>query len=95
MKELTEDLNKSERLSFPVTFELKVIMDATIPDKTNIANLEMVLSSLNIPHELLRHRLSASGRYMSFSFLVTIHKHPILTGLYKELGTIPGLKFAV
>lgn len=95
MHELTEDLNKSEQISFPVTFELKVIMDATIPDKTNSANIEMVLKGLDIPFKPLHHRLSTTGRYMSFTYEVTIDDHPVLTGLYKELGTIPGLKFAV
>ena len=95
MKELIRDLNKSERISFPVSFELKVIMDATIPDKVNTDNIESVLKELDIPFKWLRNRLSSKGRYMSFTYKVTIGEYTVLEGLYQRLKTLPGIKFAV
>ena len=95
MDELTRDLNKSERISFPVTFELKVIMQATIPEEENRRNIESVLEGLEIPHQGLRRRLSMKGRYMSFTYRVTITRHPVLKKLYDDLKSIPGIKFAV
>jgi putative lipoic acid-binding regulatory protein len=95
MDELTNDLNKSEQLSFPVTFELKVIMDATIPDKVNTTNIEGLLNKMNIPKKGLRNRLSEKGRYMSYTYEVTIIDHATLKELYKELKTLPGIKMAI
>lgn len=95
MHELTQDLNKSERISFPVTFDLKVIMDATIPDSVNEANIEALLGGLQIRNRHTRHRLSSSGRYMSYTYSVTIESYQVLSNLYSDLKTLPGLKFAV
>jgi putative lipoic acid-binding regulatory protein len=95
MEELVKDLNKSERISFPVTYELKIIMDATIPDDVNKKNIHDLLEGLKIPHDSLRHRLSEKGRYMSFTYRVTISKYSVLKDLYEKLKALPGIKFAV
>ena len=95
MDELTKDLNKSERISFPVTFELKVILDATIPDETNTRNIEALLDELSIPNEFIRKRLSSSGRYMSFSYKVSFEDHKSMKDLYEKLKELPGIKFAI
>jgi putative lipoic acid-binding regulatory protein len=95
MDELLKDLNKSEQLSFPVTFELKIIMDATIADKVNLNNIEELLKGLEIPHQRLRSRLSNRGRYMSYTYRVTIVTHALLKDLYKKLKALPGLKTAI
>jgi putative lipoic acid-binding regulatory protein len=95
MDELIRDLNKSERISFPVNFELKVIMDATIPENENKANIEALLQRLEIKCKYLRKRLSKNGRYMGFTYTVTLEDHKKLKALYDELKALPGLKFAV
>ena len=95
MDELIKDLEQSEQISFPVTFNLKIIMDATIPEEQNIKNIEEVLDDLEIPKKSMGKRLSSSGRYMSFTYEVMIREHPILKALYKNLKSLPGIKFAV
>ena len=95
MNELIKDLNKNERISFPVDFDLKVIMDATIPEDTNAANIADLLQRLEIRNTFRKKMLSEKGRYMSFTFHVTIETYEMLKALYNELRTLPGIKFAV
>ena len=95
MQELIKDLNKNERILFPVSFELKVIMDGTIPDAVNKDNIETVLKELEIPYQWKRNRLSARGRYMSFTYHVTLDEYLKMEGLYNKLKVLPGIKFAV
>jgi putative lipoic acid-binding regulatory protein len=95
MDELIKDLEKSEQISFPVTFNLKIIMDATIPEQQNIKSIEEVLDGLEIPNKSMGRRLSSSGRYMSFTYEVMIQEHPVLKALYEKLKSLPGIKFAV
>lgn len=95
MDELIKDLNKSERISFPVSFELKVIMDATIPESENAGNIDALLKRLGIPAAFQRKRLSRNGRYMSFTYQVEIESHKVLKDLYETMKTLPGMKFAV
>jgi putative lipoic acid-binding regulatory protein len=95
MDELINDLNKSEQLSFPVTFELKIIMDATIPEKVNLQNIDDLLNDMKISMKRLRQRLSNKGRYMSYTYKVTIVDHATLRDLYKKLKVLPGIKTAI
>jgi putative lipoic acid-binding regulatory protein len=70
-------------------------MDATIPEDENTRNINKVLKQLEIPNEQRGRRLSKNGRYMSFTYTVTINKHSILKALYRDLKSLPGIKLAI
>lgn len=95
MDELTKDLNKSEQISFPVTFELKVIIDTALPEEVNKKNLERILTGLAIPFKPMGLRGSKAGNYSSYTYRVTIIDHPLLKALYEQLRDLPGIKFAI
>jgi len=82
-------------LKFPVSFDLKVFMDATIPDETNKSELAGRLFHLEIPFSHWEKRLSSGGKYICFTVSVTVDDEPTFKKLYNELKTIPGIKLAI
>ncbi len=95
MQELINDLDKNERISFPVTYELKVIMDNTLPDESNKSNIQSVLEDLEIKHRFSGSRPSSVGTYTSFTYTVTIVDYQQLHSLYDNLRPLPGIKLAI
>jgi putative lipoic acid-binding regulatory protein len=83
------------KVDFPVTYDLKVFMDATVPDKINKNNLARVLYELEVPFSHWNKRLSSEGKYISFSVSITVNNKTIFTRLYKELKELPGVKYAI
>jgi putative lipoic acid-binding regulatory protein len=92
---LFQDLLIGERIKFPVVFDLKAIMDASVPEHENFARLLAVLESEKIPYAKFSHKISNKGKYISFSVQVEVRSYDVLQALYKKLGELPGLKFAV
>jgi putative lipoic acid-binding regulatory protein len=84
-----------EELKFPVSFDLKVFMDATIPDEQNKAEVAARLYDLEIPFSHWEKRLSSKGKYVCFTVSVTVNNDGIFKDLYRELKTIPGIKLAI
>ena len=85
----------NETLKFPVTYDLKVILDGTIPESEHRSRISKILFELEIPFSQWSHRLSKVGRYISMTVSITVDSKEILYHLYEELNKLPGLKFAV
>ena len=94
-KELFDDLFKNEQLRFPVKYNLKVILDATIPDHQNREEIVKALGELKVTHGNWKEKLSKKGRYISFTVHVEIVSREQLYALYNRLKEIPGVKFAI
>jgi putative lipoic acid-binding regulatory protein len=92
---LFDGLERSERLQFPVYFDLKVIMDATIPDHENKEQLVQILDELKISSHRWHERLSASGRFITFTINIELTGYDQMQSLYQKLRGIPGIKFAI
>jgi putative lipoic acid-binding regulatory protein len=88
------DINQ-EKITFPVSFDLKVFMDATIPDDQNKAALAERLYYLEIPFSHWEKRLSSKGKYVCFTVSVTVNDDKKFKTLYDELQSIPGIKLAI
>ena len=86
---------EGKTIEFPVTFTLKAVMDATIPDDDHIAALTEVFKLLDISHNYKNKRLSTKGRYVSFTYLVTLVTKQQMENMYEKLKQIKGLKFAL
>lgn len=84
-----------EKIKYPVTFDLKIIMDATVPDHDNKTDIARILYELEIPFSHWRKRLSTKGNYVRFSVSITLDSQDKLNSLYQELKKIDSLKFAV
>jgi putative lipoic acid-binding regulatory protein len=84
-----------KKVKFPVTFDLKVFMDATIPDQDNKNNLARLLYEMEVPFSHWSRNLSSKGKYICFSVSVTIDNKTMFESLYKELKALPGVKYAI
>jgi len=95
MKLQNNGLKKQDKLKFPVKFDLKVIMTTLDDNQENIDALEPVLKKLNISFGKWSHKPSGKGTYTSYTVSVRIISQEILTQLYKDLKTVPGVKMAL
>jgi putative lipoic acid-binding regulatory protein len=84
-----------DSVKYPVQFDLKAIIDAGIAEEESIASLEVVLKKNKVPFENWRQKSSSGGKYISYTVSVEIKSQKQLEKVYKELKTIPGLKFAL
>lgn len=84
-----------KKITFPVRYDLKVIMMTKEDPNINIKAIEPVLKDLNIEFKKWSHKPSGKGTYTSYSVNVLIKNQDILTQLYKNLSTIPDFKMAL
>lgn len=83
------------KLKFPVSYEMRVIMDTVEDDNVNIDAIRAVLEELRIPHRDWSHRRSSEAKYTSYSVKVMVRNHETLKDLYAGLNKIPGVKHAI
>jgi putative lipoic acid-binding regulatory protein len=84
-----------ETLQFPLTFDLKVVVDNTLTATETIQFLDKMMLRLSVANEYLGFKESSKGNFISHTFRVLLLDHPHLQELYAELKTLPGIKFAV
>lgn len=89
------DIFNGKEIEFPVDYELKVIMDATIPDEENKESVKRILDELNISQTTWTSRLSKEGKYISYSIMVKIVSKEVFEKLYKQLTSLPSVKWAL
>lgn len=86
---------KNAEIEFPVTFELKAVLDASVSDNDNMKNLTDVFDKLKISNSYIGNKKSSKGTYVSYNYKVTLQNKPQLEKLYSDLKNVPGLKFAL
>ena len=91
----TCNLFNRESVNYPVKFDLKAIIEATIEKEKSIKNIEKVLKKYNLPYENWRTRPSSGGKYLSYTVSIEIQSKQELDEVYADLKKIPGLKFAL
>ena len=84
-----------DSVNYPVEFDLKAIIDASIKAEESIASLEAVLKENKVPFKNWRQKSSSGGKYTSYTVSVEIYSQEILDKLYKDLKKVKGLKFAL
>lgn len=83
------------KLKFPVSYEMRIIMETVENDEINIEAIRAVLEDLRIPHRDWKHRRSSEEKYTSYSVKVMVRSHDTLKNLYAGLNKIPGVKHAI
>ncbi len=94
----SENINKAienAKMKFPVTFQLKAVMDSASTDNENQAKLSFVLENLKIKNKYISNNKSSKGNYISYNYQVTLINKLQLETLYIDLKKVPGLKFAL
>ena len=95
MKIQNNGFAKEDKIKFPVDFDLKVIMYTQPDPQISIAELESLFVQLNIPFRNWRHKPSGKGTYTSFTVSVHLETQELMTKLYNDLRTVPGVKMAI
>ena len=90
-----ENAIQNAKIEFPVTFELKAVLNASVSDNDNRDNLTKVFDKLNISNSFIGNKKSSKGTYVSYNYKVTFQNKPQMDNLYSELKDVPGLKFAI
>ena len=86
---------QGQKIKYPVTYQLKAIMDATRFDDDNKQDLTDVFRNLEIPYSYLDKKLSAKGTYVSFTYKVTLFSKEQMYRMYADLRALKSLKFAL
>ncbi len=83
------------KIDFPVTFQLKAVMDSTSSDDGNKEKINQVLNNLKISNSYVASKASSKGTYTSYHYQVTLVSKLQMETLYEKLKSVPGLKFAI
>ena len=87
---------KKAEIKYPLTFDLKVIMDSRPGDNRNILELDNILEDLSI--ELKTNWLSKkskTGTYTTYTGRITVTSQDQMHELYHKLKAHPSVKFAL
>lgn len=85
----------NQKILFPVIFDLKVIMDAKIPESDHKNNLSKIFLELDISFKNWRSKLSSKKTYISFTVKVKIESQDKLNKLYSEIKKLDSVKMAI
>lgn len=84
-----------ESVKYPVKFDLKAIIDATIKPEDSIKAMEKLFKEFKVPFSDWRQKSSSGGKYISYTVSVDIDNQKQMDELYSALKKLPGLKFAL
>ncbi len=91
----TKVIPTDKEIEFPVSFNLKAVMEGTTSDMENKSALEGLFFELHIPYTFKDQKLSSKGTYMSFTYQISLQNREEMNQLYQRLQLIKGLKFAL
>ena len=86
---------KGKEVEYPVTYNMKAVMDGSRFDDDNKEDIVNVFKNLDIVYSFLDKKLSSNGTYVSFTYKVTITSKDQMYKMYAELRAIKSLKFAL
>lgn len=86
---------KQENLKFPVTFDLKVVIEAIATTEAQQNNIESILSDLQVRHTYKNRKMSTKGTYTSYTYEVLVQSRDQMQLIYTEIKQIQGFKFAL
>ncbi len=86
---------KNAEIEFPITFELKAVMESSASNDDNKKKLTDVFKDLATNYSYIGNKKSSKGTYVSYNFKVTFNDKPQMEKLYADLKNVPGLKFAL
>ena len=84
-----------ESVKYPVKFDLKAIIDASIDAKESISSMEAIFKKFDVAFENWRQKSSSGGKYISYTVTIDIVNQKQLEDVYAELKKVKGLKFAL
>ncbi len=86
---------KDQQVEYPVTYNLKAVMDGTRFDDDNKEDIVNVFKDLDIAYAYQDKKLSSKGNYVSFTYKVTLNDKDQMYKMYEGLRALDSLKFAL
>lgn len=84
-----------EKIKFPVSFNLKVVMETNDKPELIQGEIEKLLDSLHVEHIFDSLRTSNKGNFLSYTFQVTLLGQMQMNNMYDALKSLHGIKFAL
>jgi len=88
-------MSQPEKLHFPQHFDIKVIIETSIPIEESKRNLCQVFCECQVVHSFVNVRASTKGNYMSYCYSIEVNSEEQLKNTYQALKHVPGIKFAL
>lgn len=82
-------------IEYPVSFNLKVILDTNETLEIQQRNIELVLEDVGVEFNFVRTKQSSKGSFVSYTINVRLDNKQQMDNLYTRLKLLPGIKFAV
>lgn len=86
---------EKQQIIFPQNFDIKVIVEASIPIDESKANISREFSRCKAIHSFVNIRASAKGSYITYTYNIDIENQEQLNAVYDALKNVPGIKFAL
>lgn len=83
------------KIKFPVSFDIKVIMDMVAGKEANEERLAGIFNLLEVKHTGWSDKYSSGGKFISFTVQITLETKEKMDALYLALQKEPSVRFAV
>jgi putative lipoic acid-binding regulatory protein len=86
---------EEKKVIFPQNFDIKVIVEASVPIDECKANISQVFSKCKVVHSFISVRSSAKGNYITYTYNIDLDSQEQMNAVYDGLKQVPGIKFAL
>ena len=86
---------QEQKVIYPQNFDIKLIIDASIPQEEAKRNIGNALTESKTVHSFVNVRSSGKGNFLSYCYNIDVESKTHLEHIYSLLRQIPGLKFAL
>lgn len=86
---------EEKKVIFPQNFDIKVIVEASVPIDECKANISQVFSKCKVVHSFVSVRSSAKGNYITYTYNIDLDSQEQMNAVYDGLKQVPGIKFAL
>ena len=88
-------MDQSPELSFPLTFVMKVIMQAESLPGENRGKLAAVFDSLSLASSGWTEKASEAGRYVSYSVMLTAGDRERFLLVHEKVSKVSGVRYVL
>lgn len=88
-------MTEEKKLIFPLNFDIKVIVVATVPVEESKSSISQVFSDCKVVHSFVNIRTSAKGNYITYTYNIDLESQEQMNAVYDALKNVPGIKFAI
>ena len=84
-----------DSVKYPVRFDLKAIIEASISPEESITSLESVFIKHKVPFSNWRQKSSSGGKYISYNVSVVVDSRETMNHIDRQLRNIVGVKMVM